>query len=204
MTEMVEISKAELDLLRDGNTVLRSLWNDKEEGLSIKRRAKAKFPELHVPELDTIETVTKPYDQKLSKMEEENKQLRERFDKYEREKIEASEEADFTKDLDSAFKRFSLTEDGKKKAIDRMREKKSVDAEAAAAWVVSQEPKQKPTASSNYLPQSMNLYGSTEQDDKWGDLNKDPVKFADREIANILSDFANGDGNKYVEMGGTV
>lgn len=204
MTEMVEISRAELDMFRDAKTVLQSLWNDKEEGLNIKKRAKAKFPELHVPELDTIDSVTKPYDQKLSKMEDENKQLRERFDKYERERIERDEEAEFSKDLDGAFKKYSLTEDGKKKAIDRMREKKSLDAEAAAAWVVSQEPKQKATASSNYLPQSMNLYGSTEQDDKWGDLNKDPVKFADREIANILSDFANGDGGKYVEMGGTA
>lgn len=204
MTEMVEISVAELNLLRDSKTVFESLWNDKEKGLEVKRSAKAKFPELRIPELDTIETVTKPYDQKLSKMEDENKQLRDRFDKYERERIERDEEAEFSKDLDGAFKKYSLTEDGKKKAIDRMRDKKSVDAEAAAAWVVSQEPRQKATASSNYLPQSMNLYGSTEKDDKWGDLNKDPVKFADREIANILSDFANGDGGKYVEMGGTA
>lgn len=199
--ETVEISKDRLEALGRAEALLNGLWNDKEKGLAFKKMVKEKVPTASIPELDMIDTVTKPYNDKISALEESQKKLQANLEKWETEKLNAKEEGEMTKMLDDIRKRHGFTDSGMQKVIDRMKEKNNPDADSAAAWVLSQEPKAKPAASSVVpgLPGKMNLYGSAKNDEMWAELNKDPQGFADQEIANIITN-----PSDYLEFGGQL
>ena len=190
MSDMLEISKSEYDVLVKARGLLDTLWNDPKEGLEFKRKVKNVLPSARIPELDILETATKPLNDRLSASEESSKKLEERLEKFESERRDEKEETELVRSLESAKKKFSLTEDGMSKAVARMREMKNPDAESAAAWVAAQEKKAAPVAKSNYAPQSLNLYGAGKEDDMWADLNKDPIGYFDKKTAEILNEFA--------------
>lgn len=190
--ETVEISKSDLAILQNAHKLLGDLWDGKT-GMDFKKMVKAARPDTKIPELETIEAVTKPYDEKITHLTENNKKLEERLDKWEEDQKNRSEESELSSTLHDVKKKYSLTDEGMDKVIARMKEKSNPDAEAAAAWVRDQLPKTKPVNNSNYTPQSFNLYGSSEKDEKWEALNKDPIKFFDNEVATILNEFANAE-----------
>lgn len=187
--ETVEISKSELDQLRRAVSVFDGLWTDKDHGLELKRMMKKKYPESKIPDLETIEVVTKPYDEKISKQEEKVSKLEERITKWETDQKNSHEESQLKQDIDRAIDKYKLSAEGKDKMIARMKEKNNADAEAAAAWVASHQPKPKPVTASSYSPQAMNLYGSKEKVDEWELLHTDPTKFEDMQIAKVLEEF---------------
>lgn len=197
----IEISQEKFESLQRATNLLDSLWNDKDKGLEFKRMVKEKVPTARVPELDLIDAVTKPRDEKMSKLEEMNKKLSDRLDAWETKELNSKEESEFRSELNGVRTKYKFTDEGMQKVINRMQEKKNPDAEAAAAWVLSQEPKSSPTAPSNAagFPTKANLYGVGKQDDEWKELNQDPVAFADKEIMNILSN-----PEQYRELGGTL
>lgn len=198
---MAEITDERLAALTRAEKLLDALWNDKEKGLEFKKMVKAKVPDANIPQLDIIDTVTKPYNEKMASLEESNKKLTERLNNWETEKLNAKEEADLAKQLDAIRATHRFTDEGMKKVVERMRDKKNPDAEAAAAWVLAQEPKAKPVASSVVpgVPGKANLFGSAKASDDWKELNADPVAYADQEIANIIAN-----PEQYKEFGGSL
>jgi len=152
MTEDVTMSAEQAKILQGAYNLMNKLYSHPDKAMDFKKLVKgAGFA---VPELDTIEKVTKPYDEKMTAYEEKFKKLEERFAKKEADEADAREEASLSKDMENARKEYGLTEEGMKKVIDRMKEKKNMDVEAAAAWVVSKEPKAQPTKSSHNFSQS--------------------------------------------------
>jgi len=199
--EVVEVSKARLEALARAESLLNTLWNDKDEGLKFKRMVKDKVPTAKIPELDVIDAVVKPRDEKLSAIEEANKKLAERLDAYEKEKLDAKEEAEVQKHLDEVKSKNRFTDEGMRKVIERMKEKNNPDVESAAAWVLAQEPKTEPTKKS-VVPGGFgkaDLYGSATMSEDWKDLNLDPMGYADKEIMSILAR-----PEDYKEMGGSL
>lgn len=199
MSEVVEIQKDSLEALNQTRQLFDTLLNDGEFGMALKRKVKEKIPAARFHDLEVVETVTKPYDEKINKMAEDHKKLQERLDKYEQEKINSAEEGELNKELDRVRSVYKFTDDGMKKVISRMTEKKNPDAESAAAWVMSQEPKTAPVTPSSLFGGKANLYGSGSETDEWRELNKDPEAYADREMANILSH-----PEDYREFGGAL
>lgn len=187
---MPEISENELALHGKYQHLYNKLWNDPKEGLNFKRKVKELMPDAQIPELDMIDTTVKPFEEKMGKISEENKLLRDRLDAIETSKQNEKEESALVKSLDSARKKFHLTDDGFDKAIARMKEMNNPDAESAAAWVASQEKKAKAVSASSFAPSALNLFGSNQIDESLSDLHKDPQGWQDREIAKMLNEFA--------------
>src|SRR5262249_55162173 len=113
-------------------------------------------------------------------------------------------EAEFAKEVESVKKKYKLTQEGMEKVFARMRDKNNPDVESAAAWVTDHEVKSAPVASSSYSPQNMDMWGSSSGDKEWEALNRDPVRWGDNTITEMVNDFANGNAGKYKEFGGDL
>ena len=187
---MPEISDAQLELANKYQSLYNKLWNDPKEGLAFKRKVKELVPEAQIPELDMIDTTVKPFEEKMAKQAEENKAFKDRLDNIEKRSKDEKEESDLVKSLDSARKKFHLTDEGFDKAVARMKEMNNPDAEAAAAWVASQEKKARPVGSSSFAPSALNLYGSNKVDESMADLHRDPIAWQDATIQTMLDEFA--------------
>lgn len=187
---MPEITDAQLALANKYQSLYDKLWNDPEDGLNFKRKVKKLLPDAQIPELDMIDVTVKPFEEKMGKIAEENKVLHARLDSIEKSKKDEKEEADFSKSLDAARKKFHLTDEGFDKAITRMKEMNNPDAESAAAWVAAQEKKTKAVGSSSFAPSALNLYGSNKIDESLADLHRDPQAWQDNEIEKMLNEFA--------------
>lgn len=209
--EFVEISKSRLKLLEGVSKLNNDLWNDPKYGMQIKEIVKEKYPNANIPEVDVVRSTKRAEAEMVSRVEATQKETLSRIEKFEtaqRERDEkdstAKAEADFSKDIESAKKKYQLSPEGMEKVFARMKEKNNPDVEAAAAWVTDHEPKQAPTTTSSYAPQSMDLYGSNSGDKEWADLNRDPLAYGDKVLAEMSNDFANGNFSKYREFGGTL
>lgn len=192
MTDTVEISArdlADLQRMAQSGKIAEQVWNDPKHGMKLKALVKEAIPDANIPELDVLNQTNKVRDEAFAKVEEMATRIAKmEADAQTREdenKIKL-EEAKFTDKLEAVRKAKNFTEEGMKRVLDRMKEHNNPDVEAAAAWVLSQEPKH-PTKSA-YAPQTMDLYGSNSGDKKWEELNKNPVAFFDRECLEILND----------------
>lgn len=197
--ETIEITRNQFALYQQAQKLLNGLVNHKEHGMQNKRALKALDPSLDIPEIDLIDNVTKPRDEKIEAVEKNAKELREELAAFKESLKTEKEEAKFTETLDSVKKKGGFTEEGWQKVIKRMQEKNNPDVEAAAAYVKSLEPAPKPSASSNLLPQGKNMWGTTGKDDAWAELNKNPERFAEEEITRIIEAPEN-----YREFGGDL
>lgn len=207
MSETVEISAQKLRDLQAAEAFLNDLGNDGEIGITVKQRAEKKFNVKHpdlVARQQIEDTLVKPLRAELEESKKNFKDVDERLTKFQNENLNAKEEVALEKKLRNAQSQYGLTDEGLNKAINRMKAEGHTDIDAAASWVVGQEPKAKPASAPNYMPQDFNLFGSSEIDEQWRGLNENPVKFADKEIANIMNDFASGEQDKYREFGGTL
>lgn|SRR5574337_35591 len=185
---MAEIDDAELETLRRAHKLLDGLYNDPKHGMAFKRMMKEKIPDAKIPELDIIEQVTKPYDERMTALEAENKKLHDELELDRKTRKEREEEDSVKLTLAEVQKKYKLTDEGMQKVIDRMKEKNNPDAEAVAAWLVSQQPAPKPVTPTGYQPSELNLFGSSTQEEQYADLHKDPLKWFDKQVADILSE----------------
>lgn len=204
--ETVEISKAQLDILQNAHGMLSKLYNDPEKGLEFKKLAKSAG--YKVPEVDLIEKVTKPYDEKFTAVEEENKKLKERLDKWESDNLNAKEEKELHGQLEAIKKEHGFDDEGMQKVIKRMQDKKNPDVEAAAAYVKSQMPKPQITTNSNNFSASKfkgsSLTGGGEEGEKaWNTLLKDASTGGDEFFTNVVNDVFNHPENSK-EFGGNA
>lgn len=151
MADDVTMSAEQAKVLQGAYNLMNKLYSG-EKAMPFKKMVKeAGF---NVPELDTIEQVTKPYDEKLTAYEKKFKDLEDKLAKKETEELDAKELSKLERDIDKYKKEYGVTDDGVKKVIDRLKETKSADVEAAFAWMVSKEPKAQPTKSSHNFSQS--------------------------------------------------
>jgi hypothetical protein len=169
--------------------LLNRMADDPEKGLTFKRLAKGIDPSLNFADLETADRVTKPLTDKLSAAEERIAKMEEERAAEKLARDQADQVRSLTADVDEAVKRFGLTEEGRAKMTQRMQEKGSLDADAAAAWVASQTPKPKPTEGSGaFAPTALNLWGSAEKDDTMAALHTNPEKWMADEIRTMLAE----------------
>lgn len=198
----VVMSASEAKALKGAYDLMNKLYSHPEKGMDFKKLAKGAG--FNVPELDTIEKVTKPYDEKMTAYEAENKKLKDRLDKWEADNLSEKEEAALSKEIKAVQKESGLTEEGMKKVIERMKEKNNLDVEAAAAWVLSKEPKPQPTKTSHNFSQSkfngknLSQGGDSESVEKLlsGKMSNDDY------FDHVVNDVLNSPENQ-IELGGT-
>jgi hypothetical protein len=189
---MPEISDTELVVLQRGKQLLDRLWNDPEEGMAFKEKVRKIIPNASIPELDIVKTATKPLTERLSRQEEENKALKDRLDKWEQRSKDSDEETKISQMLEEVRSKFHFTDAGMEKVVSRMREKSNPDAEAAAAWVASQEKKAKPITT-GISSSNLNLYGSNKEEESYKELNLNPEKWAVEQMEQMMNEFSEQD-----------
>jgi hypothetical protein len=176
MPEITDTQQRALELYQE-------LWNspDVETRNRVREHVKKKYPEVRLP-VDDIEPLLAP-------LREENKALIDRFAKLEADNVErdkkAAETDAFSKmqgGVEGAVREYGLTDEGRAKMLDRMKETGNYgDPEAAAAWVASKTPPA-PPPNPAWAPQSMNLFGSAEKSEDFAALHKNPEKYLDDQL----------------------
>ncbi len=151
MAEDVTMSSEQAKVLQGAYNLMNKLYSG-EKAMPFKKLVKeAGFA---VPELDTIEQVTRPYDEKMTVYEKKLKELEEKLAKKDADELDAKELSKLERDIDKYKKEYGVTDEGVKKVVERLKETKGTDVEAAFAWMVSKEPKAQPTKTSHNFSQS--------------------------------------------------
>lgn len=190
MSDPVVIEKPAVDptMLR-AKELIDTLWNDKDVGATLRAKAKEKYPDIEIPE-DKIDPLIAPVRAEAQALRDELKAMREERDADKKARDDAAAANDFESKLSAARAKFpGLTVEGYEKAIERMRETANyTDPEAAMAWVAQQTPP--PAQPGPYLgPQNIDLWGSSEKDEKFALLHQDPGgKFLDAELRDFATD----------------
>lgn len=162
-------------------------WNDASPaGAAYRKAAKEMYPEITIPE-DNIAVVPLK-----AQLDETNAQLADalkRLSAREKADSDMAVEVALSQKIDAASREFGLTDSGREKMINRMKETGNVsDAQAAAAYVVSQMPKVAPTNTPTWLPQESNLFGSSKKEERWESLHNDPRKYLDDQLREFVAD----------------
>jgi hypothetical protein len=182
-------------ILKRAHTLFNSLYDHPEHGVVFKKALKAVDPTLQIPDIDVAEKYAGPLNEKLTALEEKNTKLETELQKDREERTNQAQLGDLSKKIGEAQKRYRLTDDGMKAAIDRMKETGNPDPFAAAAWVVSEiEPAKPVQTGSNFGPMDANVLdikGSDDADRKL--LHNDPDRWFNQTVDKMLTDFQNGD-----------
>ena len=169
--------------------LFNKLWNDEKLGPQIREAAAREAPDSPLAiAMSNIDSAVKPLKEKLEAMEVENKKLREEREAEVKTRQEEAGKLDFEQKFASAKAKFHLTDEGVDKVAERMKATGNfADVEAAAAWVVSQTPPP-PKPGPTWAPQSMNLFGSKNGDERFAALHKDPIGYMDAELQEFVAD----------------
>lgn len=81
-----------------------------------------------------------------------------------------------------------LSDDAMQRVMDRMRANNNPDVEAAAAWVAESVPKPAPAAGYDYLPSTVDPFGTASKDETWAALHKSPDQWLTAELRSIVRD----------------
>lgn len=189
MTDAPAVRAATQNQLR-AEALMEDLWRDPQFGPTLRAKAKAKYGDIATPE-DIIKPLIDPAVEDLRKKQEDTQkaldELRAENKAREERDENARQLAEMRSQVDAAVMTFGLTEEGRAKLLDRMKETKAYDVEAAAAYVAH---KTKPDLASGatWLPKKINLYGSAEADEAYKKLHTNPVDFLDDQIAECMND----------------
>ena len=166
--------------------LIEELWNDPEYGPVVRARAKKKFGDIRTPE-DAIAPVVNSIEAKHKKLEEQLGAVLKKLEERDAKEAEQETFRSLQSKVESAVSKFNLTEEGRAKMLDRMKETGNyTDPDAAAALIAHSAPPA-PVSGPNWAPQNLNLFGSSTADEKFAALHKDPVGFMDSELSEFVS-----------------
>ena len=204
--DTVQVSKAEYATLQNAASFLKDgLWNDKDIGLKVKQKAKERFKDVAIPELEvqeTLEAQKNAFEEKLEAERKAREELKAEMDADKKSRQEKEDNLSFLDQYNKVKKDYSFTDEGMEKVMARMKEKNNPDIESAAAFVARQEPS-KPVSSSNYMPQEFdakNAFGGFEGKVWEGFENPDTRRATENDIINQVLNSP----DKFREFGGSL
>jgi len=193
MTENVELAKDRADALLRSEALLQSLLDDPKHGLGIKRAIKEKFPTARTPDVDLLDQVTKPFEEKLTSVQSALEKVSKDFVDYRQSVQDREAEQDLRTKLDSIRYDFSFNDEGMAAVIDVMKTRNLAhDPEAAALIVQSKQPKPQPMSVRNsMLGEKVDMFGLTnnDMDKKWERLHAKPWDFFDDQVVEVIDEF---------------
>ncbi len=164
--------------------LINDLWNDGEVGAALRKKAKEKFADVRIPE-DSVDPIVAPLKKELDEMRAELKAEREKVAKDKEADAESKTKQTIEDAIKSAREAYHLTDEGFDKMVARMKEKSSLDAEAAAAWVISKEPPP-PAPGPSWRPKYLDLKGSDAELAKL--LHSDHEAYEDKVLGDFFKD----------------
>ena len=171
--------------------LIETLFNDPEFGPKLYDRAQKLFGDIRPHPAQVIQkTIVEPevaaVRGELAQTREQLSKALERLDKRDEREAEEKTYREMESAVTSAVGKYGLTEEGKQKMLDRMKENRNyTDVEAAAAFVVHNAPPA-PSSGPSWAPHKTNFYGTASADEAFARLHKDPEGFRDEEIARFL------------------
>lgn len=165
------------------------LWQRKDAtGVEFRKAAKELFPDISTPD-EQVEIAAAPIKAEVEDLKNQLKSALDRISAKEKADDDLRVENDLAVKIASAAREFGLTDSGRDKMMQRMKDTGNVsDPQAAAAYVVSQMPKPEPSNTPSWLPQKADLFGVAERDEKWAALHRDPIKYFDDELRECFRD----------------
>lgn len=169
------------------------LFGDKSElGRNARKLAKEMFPDIAIPEDNVepaVEAATAPLKAEVDTVKTQLADALNRLAAREKADADLQAENTMAQKLAAARSAYGLTQSGYDKMVARMQETgNAFDADAAAAWVVSQMPKPEPTNTPSWMPEPSNLFGSQKKDEQFEALHKDPRKYLDDQLREFVRD----------------
>ena len=162
--------------------LIYDLWNDSEFGPKVRALAKKKFNDIKTVDDDPTVASIRAENADLKKKFDE---LQEQFNKRAEERQQAQTQRELEAGIDAAQRKFALTEEGRIKMLDLMKERRIFDPEAAAALVAHSTIPEAPKPT--WQPTKANLFGSAESEDKYKKLHTNPDGFLDDEFNKFFS-----------------
>jgi hypothetical protein len=188
MTDDITVRPATDSMIR-AEALVAELLRDPKLGKDIRTKAKEMNPDanLRFPE-DVVDPVADQLRADLAARDERLTALETLIADRDTKTADDARAADFTAALASAKSKYRLTEAGYEMAVERMRDTKQYDPDAAAAWAAMQNPVTKDPKA--YLgPQIADFFGEANFDEKKALLHKDPSgKFLDGEFNEFFAD----------------
>jgi hypothetical protein len=155
-----------LELQRSRDLIARA-WSDPNLRPGLKAHVKAVMPDYRLPD-DDFEVLTAPIRQQNEALAKQVGDLVETLKKRDEDAAKRDQEhrdAQYAERFEAACQRFNLTDEGRQKVIDRMKETGAYgDPLAAAAYIVSQEPPAAPTGAL-WGNNTLNFAASAEKSD---------------------------------------
>lgn len=165
--------------------LVNALWNDADVGAKIRSTAKARY-NIQLPD-DAIDPVVAPLRKQVEELSKSLAEEREAKKKRDDEEAEAKQRQKIEDTIHSARQKYRLTQEGFEKMIKRMQDAQNyTDAEAAAAWVVSNEPPPT-TPIPAWAPKSLDMKGNLDAE-MVKLLHSDPRGYEDAQLTEFFKD----------------
>lgn len=165
--------------------LINNLWNDSAVGPAIRKMAKEKYG-IQTQD-DALEPIVGPLKKQVEELQAKIAADSEAREKKAKEDSEAAAKKTLEETINTVRDKHNLTQEGVEKMLKRMQDTSNYgDPEAAALWVLAQDPPPKapgPSWAPKYLDQKGNL-----EDTKLKLLHNDPEAFRDAELQEFVSD----------------
>lgn len=199
--EIVEVPRSQLETLQRAGRLLdslaadRSRWDNPADRLAFMRQVKKDIPSVSIPELDIAEPMLAPVREQIAGLQT---QLQGALDREaERTKKDADRDADagLMKLLDKTQAKYRLNEEGRKLMVDRMRDQGSMDAEAAATFVLHHFHTPDPVGEGTMAPGAVDIFNFNKaaEDDSMRRLHSNPERWFEEETAKMVDAFKRGE-----------
>lgn len=165
--------------------LVNALWNDGEVGAKIRSTAKSRY-NIQLPD-DAVDSRIEPLNKKIETLEKTLADERAERAKKAEEEATNKQKNDIEGALNAARQKYNLTQEGFDKMVERMKATQNFsDAEAAAAWVVSNEPKPVNPGPS-WQPKNIDLKGNLNKE-MVKLLHDDPEEYENQQLAEFFKD----------------
>lgn len=187
----VVVPRDQYDLHQRSAAILANLLGDARTAAEAEKLVATINPNAQFPGRAQREAVMQPVMAELEKERSARAALEAKITARETAEAEAAQRAQeeaLTARLANVQKARGFSEEAMQRVIGRMRDQNNPDVDAAAAWVAESVPKPAPATGHDFLPSTVDVYGSDGTDEKWKALHDNPQRWQTAELRNIVND----------------
>ena len=191
-SETVTLPRAQAQAAQAAQDLLNRLLGHPEAGTLPTEALIAKVnPTAKFPVKEAREALLAPFEARLKAGDDARDALAKQLsdDRAERKaQAEQAEEVKLLDRLNTVRTKRGFSEETMEKVLARMREQNNPDIDAAAAWVAETLPKPSPAIGHDFLPSTVDAFGSNSGDKAWESLHQSPDQWQTAELRKIVAD----------------
>lgn len=191
MSETISVPTADWELASRAHSLLNTLLTRPDTAPSVEDAIAKANPSAKFPGREAREAQYAPVLSEIEKERGERVKLQERLDARDVAEAEAKQkhqEDDLLARMSSIKSKRGFSDEMMDKVVARMRDKNNPDIDAAAAWVSESVPKPGPVVGHDFLPSTVDAFGTASKDKAWEGLHTNPDKWQTDELRAIVRD----------------